>query len=118
MPTVTQGYVGVLRGVSANSYGQTIVITLKDLDGAVQDVSSFDQINYAIAMSPDKRKTVSATLSLVGGGSGGVVSFSWADGDIDRPGDWELQLVMNASGSRVKSFICKMPVIPGLAEDV
>jgi len=113
----TQGKIGIIRGVSVGSYGQTIQVTLKDLDGNVQDVSSFNATNTVYATSPGKAKDVSATISLVSGGSDGVVSWSWADGDIDRPGDWEVQIVLNSATVRVKSFIGQMSVIPALAED-
>ena len=113
----SQGFVGVIRGVAVGSYGQTILITLKDLDGNIQNVSAFTGTRTAIGVSSDKRKTVSAAISFNGDGSDGVVSWVWAAGDIDRPGDWEVQLTLNTGGSRVKSYLARMPVIPGLAED-
>ncbi len=116
MPT-TQGHVGIVRGVATGSYGQTLLITLKDLDGNVQDVSSFDSTKTAVAVSPDKRKTATATITFNGTGTDGIVQWVWASGDIDRGGDWELQLVLNSATVRIKTFIAKMPVIPGLAED-
>ena len=116
MPT-TQGYVGIIRGVSVGSYGQTMLITLKDLDGNVQDVSAYNGTNSAIAKSPDNKKTATATVTFNAGGTDGVVLWTWADGDIDRAGDWSVQVVLNKSGARVKSYIARMPVVPGLAED-
>jgi hypothetical protein len=116
MPT-TQGYVGIIRGVAVGSYGQTLLITLKDLDGNVQDASSYDGTNTAVAVSPDGRKTVTATTSWNTDGSDGILSWTWADGAIDRSGDWLVQLVLNKTGGRTKSYVAKMPVIPGLSED-
>jgi len=116
MPT-TQGYVGIVRGVAVGSYGQTIQITLKDLDGNIQDVSAYTGTRTALAKSDDGRKTANAAISFNTDGSDGVVQWSWASGDIDRPGDWELQLVLNSGSARVKTYIAKMPVIPALAED-
>lgn len=115
MPT-SQGYIGIIRGVAVGSYGNTLLITLKDLDGNVQDVSSYTGTKTAIAHSPAGR-TKTATVSFNSDGSDGVVSWSWASGDIDVPGDWKVQIVLNSTSARVKSFIAKMPVIPGLAED-
>lgn len=118
MPS-TQGYVGVIRGVATGSFGQTLLITLKDFDGNVQDVSGYDAASSsAIGRSPDGRKTVSSTLTF-NDATNGLVQWTWASGEIDRPGDWEVQLVLNkASGlSRIKSYIAKMPVIPGVSED-
>ena len=113
----SQGYVGVIRGVAVGSYGQTLLITLKDLDGNVQNVSAFTGTKSAIGVSPNKRKTVTATISFNSDGTDGLVSWTWASGNIDSPGDWEVQLVLNSGASRIKTYLARMPVIPGLAED-
>ena len=117
--STTQGYIGVIRGVAVGSFGQTLLITLKDLDGAAQDVSAYQaSSSSALARSPDGRKTVSSTLTF-NDASNGVVQWTWASGAIDRPGDWEVQVVLNNAGStaRVKTYIARMPVIPGVQED-
>lgn len=110
--------IGIIRGVAVGSYGQTILITLRDLDGIVQDVSAYTSTRTAIARPPHPgRKIVTATVSFNSDGVDGVVSFNWASGDIDEAGEWEVQITLNSASSRVKSFIGKMPVIPGLQED-
>lgn len=114
---VTQGYIGIIRGVAVGSYGQTLLITLKDQDGVVQDVSAFTGTKTAIGLTPDKRDTVSRTVSFNSDGADGVVSWTWAAGNIDRPGDWEVQIVLNSASARIKTFLAKMPVIPGLVQD-
>ena len=113
----SQGYVGVIRGVAVGSYGQSILITLKDLDGNVQNVSGFTGTKTAIGIAPNKRKTVTATITFNSDGSDGVITWTWASGDIDTPGDWEVQITLNSGSSRIKSYIARMPVVPGLAED-
>ena len=112
-----QQYVGIVRGVAVGSYGQTILVTLKDLDGAAQDVSAYTGTKTAIATSPDKTKVATATITFNASGTDGVITWTWASGDIDRPGNWELQIVLNSASARVKSYVAKMPVIPGLRED-
>jgi hypothetical protein len=117
MPT-SQGYVGIIRGVAVGSFGQTLSITLKDLDGTAQDLSSYSSgTGTAYGLSPDGRRTVNSSLTF-SDAANGVVTWTWASGDIDRPGDWEVQLVFTNAGStaRIKTFIAKMPVIPGIAE--
>ena len=109
--------IGVIRGVAVGSFGQTILITLRDLDGVPQDVQAFTGILTAIAKPPGGKKTVTATVTFNSDGIDGKVSFSWASGDIDESGDWELQITLNSGSARVKSFIGKMPVIPALLED-
>ena len=118
MPS-TQGYVGIIRGVAVGSFGQVLLITLKDFDGNAQDISGYSSAaSKAIARSSDGRKTVTADLTF-NDAANGIVQWTWASGDIDRPGDWEVQLVLNNAGTtaRVKTYIAKMPVIPGVAED-
>ncbi len=114
---MAEGRLGIIRGIAMGSYGQTILVTLKDLDGNVQDVSALNSTKTALATSPGKTKDITATVSFNTDGSDGKVSWVWADGDIDRSGDWEVQIVLNSATARVKSFIGQMPVIPALAED-
>ena len=116
MPT-TQGYIGVIRGVAVGSYGQTVLITLKDLGGVAQDVSAYTGTRTARALSPDGTRVVSATVSFNTDGTDGKVTWTWAATDIDRPGDWTVQIVLNSASARIKSFLAKMPVIPALGED-
>ena len=113
----SESNIGTIRGVAVGSYGQVILITLRDLDGIAQDVSSFTGTRTAIGKPPGGRKIATATVSFNADGTDGVVSFSWASGDIDESGEWELQITLNAGSARVKSFIGKMPVIPALQED-
>ena len=116
MPAV-QGYIGIIRGVSVGSFGQTLLITLKDQEGIAQDVSAFSGTKSAVALTPDKRDTISATVTFNSDGSDGIVKWTWSDGQIDRPGDWEVQVILNSGSARIKTFIAKMPVIPALTQD-
>ena len=110
--------IGVIRGVSVGSFGQTILVTLRDLEGVVQDVSAFTGTRTAIAQRPGGRSPLrTASVAFNSDGTDGIVSFSWADGDIDESGEWEIQITLNSGSARVKSFIGKMPVIPALQED-
>jgi len=109
--------IGVVRGVAVGSYGQTIVITLRDLNGVVQDISAYASTLTAIGKPPGGKKIATATVTWNSDGTDGIVSFSWASGDIDESGEWELQITLNSATARVKSFIAKMPVIPALQED-
>ena len=112
-----QTNIGLVRGVSVGSWGQTIIVTLQDLSGVVQNVSTYTGTKSAVAISPDGAKRVSATVSFSTDGSDGLVQWTWASGDIDRPGNWTLQISLNKTTARIKTFIAKMPVIAGLAED-
>lgn len=99
-----------LRGIVVGSYGQTIVVTLKDSDGNVQDISAFTGTKQAVARSPDEKKVVTAAASFTTDGTDGKVQFSFASGDIDRPGDWSMQIVLNKTGAIAKSYTFTMDV--------
>ncbi len=109
--------IGTIRGVAVGSFGVLIFVTLRDTAGNPQDVSSFVGTKLAIGVSPDKRKTRSASVSFSTDGSDGIVSWAWASGDMDRAGDWELQVVLNRPGGRAKTFLGTMPVIRQLTTD-
>lgn len=110
--------IGVIYGISVGSYGQTIIVTLKDLDGVAQDISAYDGNKYAIALDPTRRSTVQATATFTTDGTDGKVQWSWADGDMSRAGDWLVQIVLNkSSGGRAKTYVAKMPVIRQLLAD-
>lgn len=115
MTTPTE--LGVIKGVAVGSYGHYILITLTDLEGNIQDLSAYTGTKLAVAVSPDKRKTVTATMLFNTDGSNGEVKWAWADGDIDRSGDWEIQLVFNKAGGRLKTYLGKMAVIRQLKSD-
>jgi hypothetical protein len=111
------GLIKPIRGVVVGSSGQTIKATCIDDDGVAQDVSSFTGAGSgitAVAISPDRRKTATATCSFTtppGDGSTGLVQWSWAIGDIDRPGPWEIQLEFYKAGTEMtKSYVGTMEV--------
>ena len=98
-----------LRGVQVGSYGQACQITCVDRKGAAQDVSGYTGIKVR-AMAPDSRTAVTATGSYVTDGTDGKVSFSWADGDIDREGNWSIQIEFQKTSVRALSYLGVMEV--------
>ena len=98
-----------LRGVMVGSYGQLCQLTCVDRKGAAQDVSGFTSIRV-IAMPPDSRQSMYATGAYVTDGSDGKVQFSWVDGDIDREGNWSLQIEFAKTGVRALSYLGEMQV--------
>jgi hypothetical protein len=109
--------IGVIRGVAVGSYGQVITATIENLDGVAQDISAFTGTKLAIARSPDREVVVKATASFVSTGTNGQLEFEWGASDIDRPGDWLIQMVLNKTGGRAKSYFGVMPVIKQLEAD-
>jgi hypothetical protein len=80
-----------------------------DRKGAAQDVSGFTTI-LVNAMPPDSREAVTATGAYVTDGSDGKVQFSWADGDIDREGNWSIQIEFAKTDVRALSYLGEMQV--------
>jgi hypothetical protein len=101
-----------IKGINVGSYGQVIAVTCVDADGVVQDVSGYTTMN-AVAVSPDGRKTVVATVTYTsspGDGTTGLVQWSFANGDIDRPGIWTVQLEFSKTNVMAKSYTSAMEV--------
>ena len=102
-----------IRGVIVGSSGTIIAATCVDDEGVAQNVSGYSS-KTAVAVSPDKRKVATATVSYTtppGDGTTGLVQWSWAIGDIDRPGPWEVQLELyNAGTEMLKSYVGTMDV--------
>ena len=110
-----------IRGVIVGSSGQTITGTCVDDDGVAQDISGYTTLTV-VAVSPDRKKTVTATASYKnppGDGSTGLITWVWAIGNIDRPGIWEIQLELRTPGSELtKSYVGTMQVGKALREMV
>lgn len=104
-----------ILGITVGSFGQDIVFTIVDSTGAAQNVSGYATMTI-IAVPPDKRKVVTATASYVVAGADGEVHGSFADGDIDVPGNWDIQIEFLAAGNaeRFKTYPGIMDVGEGL----
>ena len=103
-----------IRGVIVGSSQQTIRATCVNDDGVAQDVSGYTD-KTVVGVSPDGRKTVTATASYTnppGDGSTGLVEWSWGKTDIDRAGPWEIQIEFykGAGGEMAKSYVGIMDV--------
>ena len=81
-----------IKGIVVGSFGQTIILTVVNDLGVAQDVSGYTLIQ-AIASSPDRRQAVTRTAAYTVAGADGKVQFSFASGNIDRPGTWDVQIL-------------------------
>lgn len=91
------------------SKGQLCQLTCVDDDGIAQDVSGFTDIKV-VAQSEDGRKTAISTGAYTTDGTDGKVQFSWAAGDIDRGGDWKIQIEFHKTNTIALSYISIMEV--------
>ena len=95
----------VLDGLFVGDHGFTITITLEDEDGNAQNVSSYSGSQIVDLISPDGRKVVSCLGTYTSGGTDGVLTFSLADGDLDRDGIWKAQVTLNAATKTRRSVV-------------
>lgn len=100
MATVTNKLTNVFVG----DYGIVITITFKDEDGTLQDVSSFTT-KKVFSRSPDGRKIVTSTAGFTSDGTDGKITYSYANGDIDRDGVWKAQAELNNGTAVVYSHV-------------
>ena len=105
-----------IKGIMVGSFGQEIVLTVINEDGAAQDVSGYGTITVA-GLSPDQTKPITATGSYATGNNGtdGKVKFKWASGDIDRKGTWQVQVeFLDGTTELFKTYPTTMEVGQGL----
>lgn len=99
-----------ITGLVAGQYGTAIPITVVDDEGTAIDLSSYTGITVK-ALSPDARTTLSFTGALVGGGTGGQISFTPASGNtFDRDGRWEGQVQFTVGAILALTVIFEMDV--------
>lgn len=92
-----------LEGLVEGSYGYTILITLLDQNGAVQNISAYTTISV-ILRSEDERKRVTCSGSFATDGTDGKIIFQTAAADLDREGTWRGQVSLSNVSSQVLSY--------------
>ena len=98
-----------LIGVIEAEFGNTIVLTVKEDDVAV-DISSYTTrtVEFRKPASNDLSLTVTATFTT--DGTNGQLDLTFADNDIDEEGLWKGQVVLLKTGVEARSEIFHMPV--------
>lgn len=96
----------IVDGCVVGEFGKTIIVTCKDTEGTVQNISSYGGTKEMKFKSPKGNKAVTCTASFVTDGSDGKLSWSFAEGSLVESGDWEGTAVLNDSGAtmRAKSY--------------
>ena len=91
-----------LDDLVAGSYGATVEITVQE-DGAAADISSFTGRTVKL-QAPDGTE-ISKPADFKTDGTDGVITFTFASGDLDAdlPGEWTLEPTLSAAGV---SIIC------------
>ena len=97
--------INVLEGVVQHEFGETVTLTLIDQDtGLALDVSAYDGTKEVVFRHKDGQTTVTRTLSFSGGGTDGKVTFTFASGNIIKPGTWKGQVKLRNAGETIISF--------------
>lgn len=107
--------VNVVVGVYAGEYGEPIILTMVDDDGAAIDISGYSSTKTIVLRSPDQLKKVTLTGSFTTDGTDGKVQGTPTTGQIDREGDWEGQVSLSTGSAVAKSWVFTMPVGEGIA---
>ena len=106
----------VLEGVVQYEFGETITLTMVDNSGVAVDISSYTGTDEVTFRHKDGQTVVTRTLSLVGGGTTGQVSFSFAAGNIIKSGEWRGQVKLRNGAETIitysKTFV--MNVAPNI----
>lgn len=78
--------------------GVELLVTLKDPDGAVEDVSDASVIRFRFR-KPDGTE-ISRTGSLKTDGTDGKVSYTSVENDFDQVGLWRYQVYVEAGSTK------------------
>lgn len=88
--------------------GTAFIITLKDNNGVVFDVSGASE--RKIFFRKPSGTIISKDMTLVTSGTDGKVRYVTGIGDIDEAGNWKMQVKITISGAVKRSNIYKFKV--------
>ncbi len=76
--------------IKVGDYGQTITATCKDSAGVAVDLSGAAEVRFHMGLEGATAE-VDAAASVVGDGTAGQVSYTFAEGDTDTAGDYRAE---------------------------
>ena len=77
--------------ITAEDYGQTITITIKDVDtNAPADVSAYTTAQQIFLKDPEGNTSTAKAAAFSTDGSDGVIVYTLVNGDIDDDGLWHI----------------------------
>ena len=98
-----------ITGVVQGEFGRDITLVVVDSQNDSLDVSTYTS-KTATLRPPDKAKTLSLNCDFTTDGTDGSLYFTPEDGDIDKYGEWEGQLVLTKTGVEVRTLTFIMDV--------
>jgi hypothetical protein len=88
--------------------GASIRVTIRDQDNVV--VSLATTTTRQLFLRKPSGAVLTKTAALVSGGTTGIMEYVSIAGDLDVPGDWQLQARIVTASIDLKSSIAAMPV--------
>lgn len=104
----------IIYGNVVGEYGKDNIVTAKDSDGNVQDLSGFTSLTTKIR-SPKGRKIISIASTFVTDGSNGQFAFAFPSTNRpDVPGDWEATTQFESASQMAKTYLYIVQVEPSV----
>lgn len=93
-----------LEDIIAGDYGQTIQLTVLDVDtNAAADLSGYTTSQLIILRDPDGNEA-SKTAAFTTDGSDGVVEYTLVEDDIDEEGNWRARVQVTSATAKLTSL--------------
>lgn len=93
-----------LKGIVENDYGQTIQLTVIDIDtGEAADVSAYNSAQQLIFTDPSGNDTT-VSAGWATDGTDGVIEYTLQDGNIDEAGDWYVRARLTSATARLTTL--------------
>ena len=98
--------------VHVNDWGTKFVITIKDEAGAVVDVSSAS--TRKIYFTKPNGELLTNDAGFMTDGTDGKIQYTTIEGDVDIPGTWKVQGMIETAEGEWSSDITEFEVEPNL----
>ena len=92
----------VTSTIKQNDTSPPFTATLRDGDGEVVDISGAT-VKFLMRNRLTRALKVDGVASVVSG-SGGTISYTWASGDTDTPGTYEVEIEITFSDETVATW--------------
>jgi hypothetical protein len=96
-----------LTGIVNGNYGQTIQLTIKDIDtDTAADVSAYSTAQKVQLKDPSGNTADHAGAAFNSDGSDGLLDYTTASGDIDEAGTWAIRThITSASAVLISQWL-------------
>jgi len=89
-----------MTGLIEGDFGAVIEVTVRE-GGVAVDISGYTTRTYKFLSPAGVTKSKTAAFKV--SGADGVLTYALANGDIDEPGEWKLQVYLAAATRQVSS---------------